>query len=63
MASVLPSLLTPVVNWVKPDAKANATPSLQRLIKAVDLKQLKQQLVKQQQDLKQLLKKMVPIAV
>lgn len=51
--SVLPAVAKPVVRWVKPDSKAQANPALQQAIKAVDLQQLQQQLVKQQQALQQ----------
>ncbi|RYY80583.1 MAG: DUF1176 domain-containing protein [Moraxellaceae bacterium] len=51
--NVLPALARPVVKWVKPDRKLQANPVLQHAIKAVDIQQLQQQLVKQQQALQQ----------
>lgn len=43
----------PVVTWVKPNEKINKSPAMQRLIKSVDLNQLKKDLIKHQLVLKQ----------
>lgn len=43
----------PVVTWVKPNEKINKSPAMQRLIKSVDLNQLKKDLIKHQLVIKQ----------
>lgn len=52
-ADVFKPRLMPVVTWVKPNEKINKSPAMQRLIKSVDLNQLKKDLIKHQLVLKQ----------